>query len=303
MPEKTVLFSDIAGSTRIYEEKGDETARQLLMDCVEVMSGVVEKSGGKVIERIGDEIMCTFDTPDSAAKATGVMHSQIAFAYATGKLGYNMRIRIGFVHGRIIETDEGLFGNVVHRASRICSLAKAGQTLTNKETLELLEPGLRQNSRFHQNTMLKGLTGEQEIHELIWNRVGSTTFQMFPTKPKTKKGGKQESRVEVEYGGRKWTVDARSPHLEIGRHAACDIRVIGRSVSHLHARVTWNRGRAWLEDLSTNGTVMEPKGGTATRLHRETVPLAGDGILRLGAMVEEGEPGALVRFRCGESGT
>ena len=91
-------------------------------------------------------------------------------------------------------------------------------------------------------------------------------------------------------------MDALRPRVEIGRDAACDLRVTGDSVSMIHARIVWNRGRVRLEDISTNGTTIRSEDAPPRTLHHETAPLQGSGSLCFGD--DEDESDAQVRFRC-----
>ncbi|MHC4222818.1 MAG: adenylate/guanylate cyclase domain-containing protein [Planctomycetota bacterium] len=291
--EETVLFADIAGSTRIYEELGDEAGRTAVMNCLDVVARVIREHGGTVIERIGDERLATFPEADSAAETAADLHTKVTFASFRGDLGYRMRIRVGFEHGSVVETDQGLFGNTVHAAARLAALAKAGQTLTSKQTLQLLADDFQLQSRHYDSVVLKGRTGECEVYEMIW----SLQATRIPVRKKVRPAKRAARGVELEYDGRILRVDAERPRVELGRDPACDICVEGDSVSQLHARVTWNRGEVRLEDVSTNGTVMERPDRPPLRLHHLGAALLGSGALRLG-VPEDAQDSALVRYRC-----
>ena len=291
--EETVLFADIAGSTRIYEELGDEAGRKAVMGCLDLVARVVREHGGTVIERIGDELLSPFPAPDPAAQTAADLHTKVTFASVRGELACRMRIRVGFEHGPVVETDEGLFGNTVHAAARLAGLAKAGQTLTSKPTLERLGDDFKLQSRYYDSVVLKGRTGECEVYEMVW----SLQATRIPVRKQAGPKRRGASGVELEYGGRVLRVDAQRPRAELGRDPACDICVEGDSVSQLHARVTWNRGEVRLEDVSTNGTVMERADRPPLRLHHLGATLSGSGSLRLGAH-EEDDDVALVRYRC-----
>ena len=56
----TILFADVVGSTRLYEELGDDAARETVQRCVEIMKDATDQYGGTVIKTIGDEVMSTF---------------------------------------------------------------------------------------------------------------------------------------------------------------------------------------------------------------------------------------------------
>jgi class 3 adenylate cyclase len=287
--ENTVLFADIAGSTRMYEEVGDEKGRELLVACLDGVAEVVERGGGTVIDRIGDELMCTFADPSVAAQTAQELQ-RINHQDDGGPEARPLRLRIGFEHGPLIETDQGIFGNTVHTAARLATLAKAGQTLTTRQTLDRIIPPLRMFARLFDRVMLKGIPGEQEIHELPWNT------QSTMKRPSARAGRRAHTGIEVSYGDDSRRVDAMQPRLEIGKDVACDLRVEGLYVSGLHARVVWDGGRAHLEDVSTNGTRIEPDEGAPSRVHHERLALEGAGRIRLGDPDDETE-GATLNYR------
>lgn len=62
-----VLFADMSGSTRLYEQHGDAIARADLSACITMLGGVSSGLDGETIKTIGDEIMCAFEDPIKAA--------------------------------------------------------------------------------------------------------------------------------------------------------------------------------------------------------------------------------------------
>jgi adenylate cyclase len=289
--EQTAFFADIAGSTRIVEETGDFGARDILSSCLDLMDGIVCKCGGRVSRRIGDELLCLFPSAESAAFAAAELHAAVTGGHHKGQLPRPMRLRIGFEHGPVVEDGGELYGQTVHTAARLASMAKAGQTLVTKGTLGRINPVLANFARHFDSVILKGFSGEQEIYELPWSSDATTRVTKRPAPKRT-----GESAVELEYGSETFRVDARQPRIEIGRDAACDLQVSGDSVSKVHARIVWNRGRVRLEDISTNGTTIRREDGPPLTLHREGALLLGSGTLWFGDSGDEAD--AHVRFRC-----
>lgn len=290
--QRSALFADIAGSTRLVVELGDDAARVLLVKYVGLLADTARTSGGEIANLLGDEVFCIFPTPDDAATAAGAMHERVEAASARERLPRPVRIRAGFVHGPVVHSAEGWFGNTVHKAARLVALAKAGQTLTTRATLDHLAPRWQESARFFDRSVLRGGTGEEELHELLWD----ASFTSVLGAPEPARGGGSTACVELALGEKRLRVDATRPRVELGRDPASDLCVPSSGVSRLHAVVEWNRGRASLSDLSTNGTLVERAGRGPQRVHHETVPLEGEGILWLG-----GGPGGDARplaFRC-----
>jgi len=290
---RCVLFADIAGSTRMYAEHGDDATREMLVGCLDRMEAVVSENRGRVVRRIGDELLCLFDRHDDAATASISLHTRVADASAKGVFAWPMRVRIGFEAGPVQESGGALFGNTVHTAARLASLAKAAQTLTSRTTLALLNPAIRCFTRYVDRVLFKGQNTEQDVYELLWSMPQATIAQRGRAAAAPRpapKGG-----VVLTYAGRTYRVDPSHPRFEIGRDVSCDLVVQGPSVSMVHGRFLFERGRAEFEDVSSNGTVVQREGGPAVPVHRSRVTLVGAGMLHLGSDPEHG--GAAVQYR------
>jgi len=290
---KTVLFADVVDSTRLYDEKGDDVARRLLMQCLDLMTKVVEDGNGVVEERIGDELLCTFDDADTATQAASDLQQRVEGGYDSGVLDCAMRVRVGMEHGPIERTSVGLFGATIYTAARLASLAKAGQILTTKATLDQLGPIRRRMERYFDTVVLKGIAGEQDLHELLWD----TSLTVVPTGRPRRSRAVGTAAIELSYRGRSLRVDAEQPHITMGRDSHCTLSLEGSAVSRLHARVTWNRGTVRVEDVSTNGTCIEPEDGGSCTLHHDQEQITGQGVIRCGCLGPE-EEAALVSYRC-----
>lgn len=291
--EKTVLFADVVDSTKLYDDKGDEVAHRLIVQCLDLMSGVVESCGGTVEDRIGDEILVTFDEPDQAAHAASQIQQKVTEGHNEGTLDVPMRIRVGLEHGPITRTERGLFGTTIHAAARVVALAKASQILTTKGTLERLGPIRKRMERYFDTIVLKGIAAETDIHELLWD-TSATVVTMTGSRRRRPTG---IAAVVLQYGELEIRVDATRPRVTLGRDTACTIQLEGSAVSRLHARVMWNRGKVTVEDVSTNATCVEPELGDARVIHHERASLTGGGTLRCGCLGAEVDA-AIIQFTC-----
>ena len=293
---KSVLFADIVDSTGFYDRMGDEAARRVIVQCLELMEGIAREHGGRPESRIGDEILCTFEDADAAAAAAGQMQHKVSEGHAEGDLEVPMRIRIGFEHGPLTRTDDGLFGGTIHRASRFASLAKAGQILTSSATLALLNPIRQRMERHYDQVEVRGFADLCDVHELLWDT--RATVMTLPGKRRTRTVS--TLAVELSYGDQRVRVDASRPRATLGRDSTCNLQLVGNRVSRLHARVVWNRGKVEVEDVSTNGTCVQSACGASQVLHHDKGEIQGEGVLRCGC-VGDAEDSALVEFAC-ESG-
>ena len=65
----TFLFTDLKGSTELYERVGDLVAFDLVRAHFRVLHEIVAAEAGAVVKTIGDAVMATFPTPDRAVAA------------------------------------------------------------------------------------------------------------------------------------------------------------------------------------------------------------------------------------------
>jgi class 3 adenylate cyclase len=225
----TVLFADISDSTRLYETLGTETTRLALMRCLAVMAAAVTRGGGTVVDQIGDELMCTFPDVESGARAAGELHRAVERANADSPAA--LRIRIGFHHGPLLVEAGRVFGETVHVARRIASLAKPQQTLTSRDCNDALSPAAGIATRFVDRTHLKGKDEHFEIYEVLWD-VAAATIAVEDLGAATRRVEPIRELI-LRSGARTYVLDSIHPRLTIGRDARAD--VVERSDRGVHA--------------------------------------------------------------------
>src|SRR5690606_6059905 len=118
----TILFADVSGSTRLFEQRGDVEARRLIANVLDALTEVASRHGGKVIKTIGDEIMCTF--PGAMQGVLAACDMQRRLAHDPEFVKDNLAIRVGLHHGDALVEDGDVYGDAVNTAARMASLAK-----------------------------------------------------------------------------------------------------------------------------------------------------------------------------------
>src|SRR5215467_5300498 len=66
-----VLFADVSGSTRLYEQVGNATALATIGECMALVQAAAGGHAGRLVKTIGDEAMVVFPTANQAAAAAG----------------------------------------------------------------------------------------------------------------------------------------------------------------------------------------------------------------------------------------
>jgi len=74
----TVMFVDIVGSTRFYDEHGDVAGLVMVQKSVEMLVPPIEEHGGTVIKTIGDAILARFTDAKPAVLCAIEMQRNLA---------------------------------------------------------------------------------------------------------------------------------------------------------------------------------------------------------------------------------
>ena len=292
--ELVVLFADIAGSTKIYEEFGDTMARDATADCITIMTEVAARLQGRLVKTIGDEAMIAFRDPVKAVMASNEMQMAVQRAGEEGKFATGpLRVKVGLHYGPGLEEETDVFGEAALVATALVNMAKADQILTSNATLDQIPPALRVGSRPVDRTLVDGVSDEIEVFEMIWE-VSEMT-QMADIRPA--KARVTHTRLVLVYDGREYEVNDTHPLLTIGRVEGNDVVVPTDLTSRKHSEIELSRGRFHLSDNSSNGTVLVTDSGSAQVLRRDKATLGETGQICFGGKPDE-NPTGMATFTC-----
>jgi len=296
IPNLAVLYADVSGSTRLYEEHGDAVARADIALCVEIMSKAAASLGGETLKTIGDEVMCVFTEPVRAALGATEMQAALRKASEAGrfKMG-TLHIKIGWHYGKVLWHEDDLLGEAPITAKQVIKLAKADEILTSGRSMEALPPAMFPKAHPIDRIPAEAWDGDLEVVRFPWQQAGDETQVSSAAMDMTMESA--QGGLLLDYGGVRFRVDASQPRCRIGRGKDADLRVNGNFTSRQHAEITHRHGRFTLRDESFNGTVIAGDDGSVKRLRREEDVLSGSGMLGFGAAPDD-DPGAAVRFRC-----
>ncbi len=279
-----ILFADVVGSTRLFEELGDEAARDIIAICLGVMRSATEQHGGKVIKTMGDEVMATFDDCDGAMDAAVQMQTEITAHPGLTVDRQQVAIRIGAHVGPVVVEERDVYGAAVHTANRMTSQAKAQQIIITEAIYARLAPEWQQASRRVDVAVPRGQHGEIAVYEVLWQ--GEDVTSMLPAIA-TITEQYRPFHIKLRYGDKEIILDDRQrPSLSMGRGQENDLVVKGNLVSRLHARVEAGKNRFMLVDESTNGSFVHTSQGEESFVRRDSIPLKGSGVIGLGRLPE-----------------
>jgi predicted ATPase/class 3 adenylate cyclase len=135
----TFLFTDIEGSTRLWEQHPDDMQAALARHD-ELLRAAVESEYGHVVKTTGDGVHAVF--ADAARAVAAAVDAQRALGRETWPLPEPLRIRIGLHTGAAELRADDYYGPAVNRAARIMSAAHGGQILVSLATEEVLSEAL-----------------------------------------------------------------------------------------------------------------------------------------------------------------
>jgi class 3 adenylate cyclase len=147
----TVMFVDIAGYTGTASRLSREKIQELLDVFDRVSLPVIERYGGRLVKKIGDAFLITFRSPTNAVMS-GIALQNAFYRYRSmHPAALPLSIRVAMHTGEVLVRDNDVFGDAVNAASRIESVAEAGQvtfseavfSAMNKNELPVVHLGMR----------------------------------------------------------------------------------------------------------------------------------------------------------------
>ena len=164
----TFLFTDLKGSTELYERVGDLAAYDLVRAHFRLLNEIVAAERGAVVKTIGDAVMATFPTPDRAMAAALKMRE------ALKDLKGDLLLKIGIHEGPCLAVSlndrQDYFGRTVNIAARVQGLATSRSifatrtVVTDSQASKLLQSnGIAATA---EKRLLRGIADEVEIFEI-----------------------------------------------------------------------------------------------------------------------------------------
>jgi class 3 adenylate cyclase len=123
---RTIMFTDIVGSTEMHGLLGDQGVMELVRLHNEVIRGALADHSGREIKHTGDGFMASFHSVSDAVACGLAIQDRLA---ADGPEA--VRVRIGLNAGEPIDDSDQLFGLSVNLASRLCDAAQPGEVLVS----------------------------------------------------------------------------------------------------------------------------------------------------------------------------
>jgi predicted ATPase/class 3 adenylate cyclase/Tfp pilus assembly protein PilF len=136
---KTLLFTDIEGSTRLWAQEPERMPLALAHHDA-LLRAAIESNRGSIVKMTGDGIYASFDDPLDGLYATLAVQHALADPAAT--VGVPLYVRCALHVGAVEHRDGDYFGTAVNRAARIMGAAHGGQVLISQAAAELVSDRL-----------------------------------------------------------------------------------------------------------------------------------------------------------------
>jgi class 3 adenylate cyclase len=163
-PFRTILFTDLQGSTSLLNSLGQAAYLVLLTEHDLVLRRALVAARGREVKHTGDGIMASFDDVERGLACATAIQDGFDERNASND-GPPLRVRIGIAAGEPVDRGDDLFGSTVTLASRICDTAVGGQVLVSDVVHDL---GVARGYRFRAagTHVLKGFQEPSVLFEL-----------------------------------------------------------------------------------------------------------------------------------------
>jgi class 3 adenylate cyclase len=162
-----IMFTDLKGSTELYDALGDAPAYNLVRDHFSFLSERVQRNHGFVVKTVGDAVMAAFSRPDHAVRAALAIQDDVA-SFNSARSGATSAtpivLKLGLHAGPCIAVTTGdvldYFGATVNIAARLEHQCRGGEVIVSEAVAKdpETEAALADRERLEETTLLRGVT-------------------------------------------------------------------------------------------------------------------------------------------------
>ncbi len=286
--QATVVFTDLFGSTSVYEALGNAQATQAVTRVTNWIATVIAAHGGRVVKLLGDGVLALFRNNQSAINAVVEIQRKHQERLAKIAPAHRLPIRIGVSCGDVEIVAGDCYGDAVNVAARLSDLSGAHQIWANSAALEGINEAEGVRYRVLGPISIRGRAEPCTVYQVDWEddapssllTMQSDMVPLFdPTQSDILGGQIELTRMDV-----KKTYKSFDLPIQIGRLHQAEFVVDDPRVSRTHARIDWRNGSVMLVDLSSYGCWVRFSGdGSDFLLRREECVLHGQGEISLGS--------------------
>lgn len=285
----TVLFTDLIGSTSVFENLGNARAAQAVTQLTRWISEVVVAHEGRVIKTLGDGVLAVFSRASRAIDASVLIQREHERRIMQQPVAERMPIRVGVATGDVEIVDSDCYGDAVNVAARLNDLAGPHEIWVNSTELDYADRADGVRFRYLGAINVRGRAEPCSVYQVEWHADEPSEFLTRQAEPDAMettllRGDALGQQIELSWGEEKRVFNSFELPIHLGRIRNSDFVVNDPRVSRTHARIEWRHGRIMLVDVSSYGSwVRFEGGGGEVQLRREECVLHGRGEIALGS--------------------
>jgi adenylate cyclase len=292
MPERTVVFADLTGSTGVFESLGNAKATQAITRLTDWLGKVCAMHQGTVVKNLGDGVLMVFAHNAQAVDAVQEMQQVHTERIKAWPERLKMRLQIGMARGEVVEQSGDYFGDAVNVAARLSDLCGADQIFADEAVMKHLPPSTLVRSRTLGPMNIRGRVQSCMVCRLEWQSEVMSDFFTVPASlsmlPPTPAGATPCGSIALAWLDIEADFSSTRLPMHIGRDGEAQFVVNDPRVSRLHVKIVFREGRFYLEDVSSYGTWVRFAGSDAiVALRRQECVLPVHGEIALGAPFED----------------
>lgn len=285
----TVVFTDLHGSTAVFEALGNALATEAVTEITTWIGQQCVLHGGRIVKTLGDGVLAMF--PDGQKAVNAVVELQRAHSkrIQRSSLSLRMPMRVGVASGEVEIVAGDCYGDAVNVAARLCDLCGPYQIWANAAALTDVRETQGMTFRVLGPISIRGRAEPCTVYQIEWHEDVASDFLTMQAEldPKDVFGERDVLGREIELTWLGETKRFKSFELpiQLGRVRSADFVVNDPRVSRIHARLEWRNGSVVFVDASSYGSWIRFLGttGSDVLLRREECVLHGKGELALGA--------------------
>ncbi len=287
--QSTVVFTDLHGSTAVFEALGNALATETVTQITTWVGQQCVQSGGRLVKTLGDGVLALFPDGQSAVNAVVEIQRSHSKQIMRSPVAQRMPMRVGVASGEVELVGGDCYGDAVNVASRLCDLCGPYQIWANATALEAVQETQGMTFRLLGPINIRGRAEPCKVYQIEWHEDVASDFltmqaEFDPAYPVSERDALGRE-IELHWLTNTRRFQSFELPVTLGRVRDADFVVNDPRVSRIHARLEWRNGSVVFVDASSYGSWVRFLGttGSDVLLRRAECVLHGKGELALGA--------------------
>jgi adenylate cyclase len=220
MPELTIAFVDLTGSTSVFETLGNDRATKAVTKLTQWIGARGQANGGTVVKMLGDGVLMAFADNRAAVDSMVQIQQEHGKRVQQWPAHLKLLMQIGLARGAVVWVDGDCFGDAVNLASRLSDLAGPEQIFASDTVIHQLGPRSLVRSRNLGAMRINGKVDPCEVFRIEWQADMQSEFLTVPADlhALTPKNDSDFAGIELAWLDATRTFSSGELPLRIGRY-------------------------------------------------------------------------------------